>query len=45
MSIVLPILLAAILMGLFVRRMTAGAWLALAVWIALVIIKAYLTMN
>ena len=37
MTIVLPIVFAAALMGLFVRRITSAHWAMLAFWIALVI--------
>ena len=37
MNIILPIVIAAVAMGLLVRRMTAGHWIAMSVWITLVI--------
>jgi general stress protein CsbA len=42
MNIVLPIVFFAVVMGLFVRRMTAGHWVGMAIWIMLVIGRAYL---
>jgi len=41
MSIVLPIMFFAVLMGLFVPRMTRGWWLLLAAWITLILIYNY----
>ena len=38
MTIVLPILLFAVCLGLFVPRMTTGVWLLLAAWILLIIL-------
>ncbi|MBV9852388.1 MAG: hypothetical protein JO250_22210 [Armatimonadetes bacterium] len=37
MNIVLPIVFAAVLVGLFARRVTIGHWVGLAAWIVLVI--------
>lgn len=37
MNIIVPIFFAAVLMGLFARRMTSPAWAALAVFIFLII--------
>ena len=41
MTIIFPILLAAVAMGLSLRRMTPVAWCALAIWIAGVIAYHY----
>ena len=38
MSIVLPIMFFAVLMGLFVPRITRGWWLVLAAWIILILL-------
>lgn len=42
MSIVLPIVFFAVVMGLFVPRMTPKHWVGLAVWIMLVVAHAYI---
>ena len=42
MNIILPILFFAVVMGLFVRQMTAKHWVGLAAWIMLVVAHAYL---
>ena len=41
MNTVLPIVFAAVVMGLWVKRMTFGHWLGLASWIMLVIAYTY----
>lgn len=38
MSLIIPILLAALYMGLFVRRMTPSLWGGLIGWISLVVL-------
>ena len=37
MNIVLPIMFAAVFLGLFVKRITRTHWIALASWISLII--------
>ena len=41
MNIVLPIVFFAVVLGLFVKRMTPGVWALLTLWIVLVIAFNY----
>ncbi len=41
MNLVLPIVLAALLLGLFARRMTPWHWAGLITWITLVVVYHY----
>lgn len=42
MTLVMPILLASIMIGLFVPKMNRFWWMVLGIWIALMIISTYL---